>query len=162
MASDDRSVDRSVLFPQEYDRTALTRTVRTKISPCPEPDCECWLWTGSLDSSNYGKVKIRNRTIIIHRYVYEFFHGPIPDDLTVDHLCAGHRNCVNPAHMELVTLYENSIRANERRYKRPRSQFNTPIPPGIDTTPTQQPQPERPTESWKPPTKPMRRVKRSV
>ena len=37
------------------------------------------------------------------------------DDVTIDHLCKGHRNCLNINHMELVSRSENSIRANVRR-----------------------------------------------
>lgn len=46
-----------------------------------------------------------------HRLVYEYEVGPIPDGLTIDHLC---RNtiCVNPSHMEPVTNAENARRAS--------------------------------------------------
>jgi hypothetical protein len=37
-------------------------------------------------------------------------------DTTVDHLCKGLRNCVQPAHFELVSRSENSTRANRRRW----------------------------------------------
>ena len=45
-----------------------------------------------------------------HRAIYEKWIGPIPAGLTLDHLC---RNtaCVNPCHMEPVTLSENARRA---------------------------------------------------
>ena len=94
----------------------LTRTVRTKISLCPDEGCDCWLWTGALDRSGYGSFKLKGKVRIIHRYVYEHFYGPIGSDLTVDHLCQGHRNCVNPEHFELVDRSTNSTRANARRW----------------------------------------------
>ena len=37
--------------------------------------------------------------------------GPIPKDLCIDHLCRV-RNCVNPAHLEPVTVRENILRGN--------------------------------------------------
>jgi uncharacterized protein YqfB (UPF0267 family) len=56
---------------------------------------------------------------VVHRYVYEKLVGPIEldgvDDVTIDHLCKGHRNCQNINHMELVSRSENSIRANVRK-----------------------------------------------
>ena len=44
-----------------------------------------------------------------HRVAYELMRGPIPDGLTLDHLC---RNvgCVNPDHLEPVTMKENILR----------------------------------------------------
>ena len=98
----------------------LTRTVRTKIEECDCHDDPCWLWTGALDSSGYASIKMKAKVIIVHRYVYQKLVGPIElegdDDPTIDHLCTGHRSCVNPAHMEIVSRSENSTRANHRRH----------------------------------------------
>lgn len=44
-----------------------------------------------------------------HRYAWEEVHGAIPEGLTVDHLC-GNTLCVNPEHMELVSLATNIAR----------------------------------------------------
>ena len=101
------------MTPDEFAeyRSALTRTVRTKLELCEDEGCECVLWVGALDSSGYASI--------VHRYVYEKLVGPIEldgeDDVTVDHLCEGHRNCMNIHHMELVSRSENSIRANDRK-----------------------------------------------
>lgn len=41
--------------------------------------------------------------------MYRELVAPIPDDLTLDHLCRV-RACVNPDHMEPVTIRENALR----------------------------------------------------
>ena len=90
----------------------LTRTVRTKAIEC---GCGCWVWTGAIDASGYAGVKMHGKRVLVHRYVFELEHEPL-GDLTVDHLCDRHRNCINPHHMEAVTRSLNSTRANERRW----------------------------------------------
>ncbi len=71
----------------------------------------CWLWTAQVDLHGYGQFWADPETggVKAHRWSYEHFVGPIPDGLSLDHLC---RNppCVNPAHLEPVTTRENLIR----------------------------------------------------
>ena len=69
----------------------------------PQPDCVLWM---SDNDRGYGKVRIDGVNKRVHRVVWERLNGPIPDNLTVDHLCRV-RSCVNPAHMELVSAEEN-------------------------------------------------------
>ena len=69
------------------------------------PDGECWRWTGSISPNGYGRFNL----IYAHRRSYELHVGPIPEGLTIDHLCR-HRWCVNPAHLEPVTRGENVLR----------------------------------------------------
>lgn len=102
--------------PRSYLRNApvLERLMyRTSESPSG-----CWLWRGSVDPSGYGSIGTGGDTgpvAKVHRVAYEEFVGPIPDGLTIDHLCRV-RNCVNPAHLEAVTLPENVVRGwNARR-----------------------------------------------
>lgn len=66
----------------------------------------CWLWTGELQDG-YGYVKAhKTPRTTAHRYVYEYLVGPVPEGLQLDHLCRI-RNCVNPDHLEPVTIAEN-------------------------------------------------------
>ena len=69
----------------------------------------CWPWRGAPDGRGYGEIMIRRKRYKAHRAVYELLVGPIPRGLTLDHLC---RNpmCVNPAHLEPVTVAENVMR----------------------------------------------------
>lgn len=70
----------------------------------------CWLWIGAQNAAGYGIVTVNGRTLKAHRVSYEVHVGPIPEGLHIDHLCRV-RNCVNPEHLEPVTLAENNRRA---------------------------------------------------
>lgn len=70
---------------------------------------ECWEYIGFVDKNGYGQFWSNGKTVMAHRFSYELYIGKIPEGLTVDHLCKN-TSCVNPAHMELVTLSENSLR----------------------------------------------------
>lgn len=74
----------------------------------------CWLWTagraGGRGGYEYGHFWFAGRQRAAHRVAYELFIGPIPDGLTLDHLCEV-KLCVNPAHLEPVTSGVNSSRS---------------------------------------------------
>lgn len=72
-------------------------------------DAGCWHWTGKRDHDGYGKAYIGARWHFAHRVVYELRVQPIPEGLTIDHLCRV-RDCVNPGHLEPVTVRENTLR----------------------------------------------------
>ena len=75
----------------------------------------CWQWIGTFYSNGYGMfAKARNGSkrpsfALAHRYSYEAAHGAIPGGLVLDHLCRN-RGCVNPDHLEPVTVRENLLR----------------------------------------------------
>lgn len=74
---------------------------------------ECWPWNGSLNTNGYGVINAggtRGRTLMAHRVAYELIHGPIPAEMTLDHLCRN-RRCVNPLHLEPVTSAVNILRS---------------------------------------------------
>lgn len=80
---------------------------------------ECWLWLASTCGQGYGQFFVRKGigakgvrpfNALAHRAAWELTNGQIPDGLTIDHICRN-RICVNPAHMEIVTLRENIGRA---------------------------------------------------
>jgi hypothetical protein len=72
-------------------------------------DDGCWLWTGATTAAGYGVLSVDDRLVYAHRLSYEIHVGPIPDDLTIDHLCRKPRR-VRPACLEPVTRAENTRR----------------------------------------------------
>lgn len=91
-----------------YDRgkTAFDRFVEKIDASDP---LGCWTWTAYRAPTGYGQFSLNGRPTLSHRFACEVAHGPIPKGLVVDHLC---RNppCVNPAHLEVVTMGENTRR----------------------------------------------------
>lgn len=76
-----------------------------------QPSDGCWLWQGTA-AGGYGLFgPNREDKGYAHRYAWELVHGPIPDGLTLDHLCRT-PICVNPWHLEPVTMRENLLRGD--------------------------------------------------
>lgn len=71
----------------------------------------CHIWTGWLNNCGYPTMTHAGKTARAHGVVYEHFVGPIPEGLELDHLCRV-RACVNPAHLEPVTHWENMLRGD--------------------------------------------------
>lgn len=70
----------------------------------------CWLWNGTTDRGGYGKAWFDGRMVQAHRAMFQVVAGEIPVGLHLDHLCRV-RRCVNPEHLEAVTVGENTRRS---------------------------------------------------
>lgn len=74
-------------------------------------DNGCWIYQGALNHGGYGMVQFGRGigTDRTHRVMYQHHRGKLPDDVTLDHLCAN-TACCNPDHLEPVTRAENARR----------------------------------------------------
>lgn len=81
-----------------------------------DPLTGCWNWLLHRSRDGYGRVAVAGRRkAAAHRVAYEETYGPIPEGMTVDHLCFNPA-CVNPAHLRLMTHVEN-VRNQRSAYK---------------------------------------------
>lgn len=94
----------------------VPQSVRVKFAVCVQvaerTDRGCWLWPKSSASHGYGQIgwggKGEGRGLVLaHRLSYATFFGPIPEGMTVDHVCR-ERTCFNPEHLRLLTNLENA------------------------------------------------------
>lgn len=94
-----------------FMRLAPTRRDALRLALKVRRDGECWIWTGNTHpETGYSRIWFgRHDDRLAHRVAYEWARGPIPDGLTIDHLCR-RRPCVNPWHMEPVSSVENVMR----------------------------------------------------
>ena len=82
-------------------------------------DGDCWRWVGAQRPDGYGNfIGGDGRTWAAHRWAYEFFIGPIPDGLHLDHLCRN-PSCVNPWHLDPVTAAVNNSRIPPENRRQP-------------------------------------------
>jgi hypothetical protein len=77
---------------------------------------ECWEFRVNISRQGYPRLAVvrpdkKNPSTALnaHRVVYAAFKGTIPPRMTIDHTC-NNRLCVNPEHLEMVTVKENILR----------------------------------------------------
>jgi len=94
----------------EFDPTTDDRIV-------PVSESGCWIWTGSSNENDYGRVYYKRKTWAAHRAAYDACVGKIPDGMIVCHACDV-SSCVNPDHLFVGTLSDN-MKDMVRKGRRP-------------------------------------------
>ncbi|KII26713.1 hypothetical protein M707_26225 [Arthrobacter sp. AK-YN10] len=94
--------------------------VRARILASIKKVNGCWEWQKSLSvRGGYAQMMLsiepkKPQLFSGHRASWLAFKGDIAEGLHLDHLCRNHK-CVNPDHLEPVTLVENSVRGGVAR-----------------------------------------------
>ncbi len=70
----------------------------------------CWRWKGSriVGKYPYGRFNANGRGYFAHRVAYQLVKGRIPKKHHVHHKC-GNAICVNPAHLQALTVAEHTL-----------------------------------------------------
>ena len=90
----------------------------------------CWLWKASTKAGGYGQFWFEGKRWAAHRFAYTKLVSSISEGMHLDHYrinpgprnapCS--RNCVNPEHLEPVTLAENNKRGRKGKKGRHNSE----------------------------------------
>ena len=112
-------LNQSTTFGDPRLPTRFWAKVKLGSIPACRPDLgPCWVWTGWCQPTRssrylpYGRAWADDgKQRSAHRWAYERLVGPIPEGLTIDHLC-NNPPCVNTAHLQIATVRQNLLRGN--------------------------------------------------
>lgn len=100
-----------------YIRNKEIVTVFTRFWSKVEKTDTCWIWRGNVrNKKGYGAFSFLGKRYYPHRISFSLLKHILNPDLCIDHLCQN-RLCVNPKHLEEVTLQENLNRMPARQRK---------------------------------------------
>lgn len=96
----------------------VTDSVRARLSKYTNPlpdDRGCLLWIGS-QRNGYGAIKINSKVFNAHVVSFLANGGEIPQGYVIGHKCDV-KLCVNPLHLECITVAKNNQDAQARRVR---------------------------------------------
>jgi len=97
-----KKIPLEIRFWKKIDKNGQIPAHKPELGPC-------WIWLGCKNDKGYGQISVNQEMAYAHRVAYEMLVGPIPDGLTLDHLCRN-TGCPNPSHTEPVTHRVNCLR----------------------------------------------------
>lgn len=98
---------------RSVNRPVPERIARAYATKYTVDGAGCWVSTYAPGPNGYisatWRADGRSTGTGAHRAAWTYWHGQIPDGMTVDHLCK-QRVCVNPEHLRLLSNSENARR----------------------------------------------------
>jgi hypothetical protein len=73
-----------------------------------DPVTGCHVWIGYRNKEGYGRARFQGSKQMVHRIIWEYKNGPVPEGLELDHICRN-RSCCNPEHLRAVTAQVNIL-----------------------------------------------------
>ena len=79
----------------------------------------CWEWIAGTNAIGYGRYRwggsdeVGGKVYYAHRFSFEVWFNRDIEGLVIDHLCEN-KSCVNPHHLDDVTMSENIRRIYKR------------------------------------------------
>ena len=89
-----------------------TRPLSERFQEKWESDGECWRWTGSTHTDDYGTISVDGEVKLAHRVSYYLDNGEWPTEMVL-HTC-DNPWCVNPDHLHEGSQEQNMLEASER------------------------------------------------
>jgi hypothetical protein len=97
-------------MPDDDKQTKILERIARVDGPL---ESQCWMWLRPWKAKGYGEVQYNGRRYRAHRFSYEAFNGPVPDDFSVRHAC-NNVWCVNPDHLLVEAVPKKRTGGNRK------------------------------------------------